>query len=69
MTARSQEAEILKGWRLGVDQYITKPFDLDVFIDTVQDTLLSSKEQLARHREQELRKTELLHMVDTVFNE
>lgn len=69
MTARSQEAEILRGWRLGVDQYITKPFDLDVFIDTVQDTLLSSKEQLARHREQELRKTELLHMVDTVFNE
>ena len=69
MTARSQEAEILKGWRLGVDQYITKPFDLDVFIATVQDTLLSSKEQLARHREQELRKTELLHMVDTVFNE
>jgi DNA-binding response OmpR family regulator len=69
MTARSQEAEILKGWRLGVDQYITKPFDLDVFISTVQDTLLASKDQLARHREQELRKTELLHMVDTVFNE
>ena len=69
MTARSQEAEILKGWRLGVDQYITKPFDLDVFITTVQDTLAASSEQLARHREQELRKTELLHMVDTVFNE
>ena len=69
MTARSQEPEILKGWRLGVDQYITKPFDLDIFIVTVQDTLLSSKEDLARHREQELRKTELLHMVDTVFNE
>src|SRR5918996_155347 len=47
MTARSQEAEILKGWRVGVDQYCTK--------------------QLDRQREAELRKTELLHLVDTVF--
>jgi DNA-binding response OmpR family regulator len=67
MTARSQEAEILKGWRLGVDQYCTKPFDLDMFVVTVQDVLLSTKEQLARQREAELRKTELLHLVDTVF--
>jgi len=69
MTARSQEAEILKGWRLGVDQYCTKPFDLDMFIVTVQDVLLSTKEQLGRQRDAELRKTELLHMVDTVFDE
>ena len=69
MTARSQEAEILKGWRVGVDQYCTKPFDLDMFVVTVQDTLLSTKEQLARQRDSELRKTELLHMVDTVFEE
>lgn len=67
MTARSQEAEILKGWRLGVDQYCTKPFDLDMFIVTVQDVLLSTKEQLGKLRDAELRKTELLHMVDTVF--
>jgi DNA-binding response OmpR family regulator len=69
MTARSQEAEILKGWRVGVDQYCTKPFDLDMFVVTVQDVLLSTKQQLERQRDAELRKTELLHLVDTVFLE
>jgi DNA-binding response OmpR family regulator len=69
MTARSQEAEILKGWRVGVDQYCTKPFDLDMFVVTVQDVLLSTKQQLDRQRDAELRKTELLHLVDTVFLE
>jgi CheY-like chemotaxis protein len=69
MTARSQEAEILKGWRVGVDQYCTKPFDLDMFVVTVQDVLLSTKQQLDRQREAELRKTELLHLLDTVFED
>jgi DNA-binding response OmpR family regulator len=69
MTARSQEAEILKGWRVGVDQYCTKPFDLDMFVVIVQDVLLSTREQLDRQREGELRKTELLHLVDTVFED
>jgi hypothetical protein len=40
-----------------------------MFVVTVQDVLLSTKQQLDRQREAELRKTELLHLVDTVFLE
>lgn len=69
LTAQSQERDILKGWRLGVDQYCTKPFDLDEFVVTVQDVLLSTREQLIEQRRQELQRAELLHMVDTAFGQ
>lgn len=35
LTARSQESDKLIGEETGADEYITKPFDLDVVVDTV----------------------------------
>ena len=39
LTARSQEEDKLIGEETGADEYITKPFDLDVVIDKVNQYL------------------------------
>src|SRR3954452_17730581 len=36
LSARAQEADIQRGQRIGVDAYLTKPFDPDELIDTVR---------------------------------
>ncbi|HEU5035040.1 MAG TPA: response regulator [Mycobacteriales bacterium] len=36
LSARAQEADIQRGERIGVDAYLTKPFDPDELIETVR---------------------------------
>lgn len=36
-TGRSDEADLLKGWQLRTDYYLTKPFDLDEVKDVLED--------------------------------
>ena len=43
VTARSQEEDKLIGEETGADEYITKPFDLDDVVKTVQKYLDSDK--------------------------
>ena len=35
LTARAQEADIKRGMALGVDEYVTKPFDSDMLVKLV----------------------------------
>lgn len=69
LSALQSEDDFLKGWQLGVDDYVTKPFDPDRFVLAVQEVLLSPKEELRRKRLEELQKAELLHLVDSAFGE
>ena len=36
LSARAQEADVRRGARIGVDAYLTKPFDPDDLVDTVR---------------------------------
>ena len=67
LTARNGERDFLHGWRSGVDQYVTKPFDPSVLVKTVQEILQRSPEELAERRKDELEKAELLFRLESAF--
>jgi len=39
LTARTQEKDVKLGEETGADKYITKPFDMDMLVNTVQEYL------------------------------
>lgn len=61
LTALDNEGDVLTGWRLGVDEYCTKPFEPYVLLGAVEDVLSASPEELERNRREQLLTTELFH--------
>jgi CheY-like chemotaxis protein len=47
LSARAQEADLQRGERIGVDAYLTKPFDPDELIDLVRRLMGEAREQRA----------------------
>jgi CheY-like chemotaxis protein len=47
LSARAQEADLQRGERIGVDAYLTKPFDPDELIDLVRRLMGEAQEQRA----------------------
>jgi DNA-binding response OmpR family regulator len=68
LTARNSERDFLHGWRSGVDQYVTKPFDPESLLATVREILHRSPEELAERRKEELEKAELLYRLESAFD-
>ena len=68
LTAKTAERDFVRGWELGADQYLTKPFDLDELVETVNQLWRSSPKELQERREAELKKAELLERLESAFN-
>lgn len=47
LSARAQEADLQRGEAIGVDAYLTKPFDPDELIDTVRRLVAISRSESA----------------------
>jgi len=47
LSARAQEADLQRGEKIGVDAYLTKPFDPDELIDTVRRLMTSANAEPA----------------------
>lgn len=69
LTAKSAENDFVLGWKLGVDDYVTKPFDPDELAIVVNETLMSTLEQLQQKRSDELEKSNLLQRIESAFGE
>ena len=68
LTARTAEVDWLRGYKLGADQYLTKPFDNDELIKTVTMLLGTSKDELRARRQQELDRAQLLSRLEALFH-
>lgn len=58
VTAKSMRDDIIKGYNLGADDYITKPFDMDVLLLQIKAILKRNEE---KHREEENTEYDLGH--------
>lgn len=68
LTAKTSESDWVRGYKLGADSYLTKPFDTDELINGIEDLLSSTKEQLRVRREAELDKAQLESRLESIFD-
>jgi DNA-binding response OmpR family regulator len=67
LTARVEERDYLRGWELGCDDYLAKPFEPAHLTRRVRELVEAPAEVLQARREQELQKAELLDRLESVF--
>ncbi len=68
LTAKNAESDWVRGYRMGADHYLTKPFETDELIDTVTMLLNTPKSALREARAHELDKAQLLSRLESMFD-
>lgn len=67
LTARVGEDDHMRGYQAGADAYLTKPFDPDDLVATVEEVRTRTPEARERFRENEKAKAALLRQVEHRF--
>lgn len=68
LTARVAEEDYLRGYRIGADAYVSKPFEIDVLLETISAVLARPAEERHRIREDERAKAALLRQLERRFS-
>lgn len=69
LTAKTSEADWARGYKLGADQYLTKPFGSDELLQSVSTLLETSKADLKVKTEEELDRAQLLSRLESIFTD
>lgn len=67
LTARVGEDDHLRAFQMGADAYVTKPFEPDALVATIDEVRARSPEQRTRVREAEQAKASLLRQLERRF--
>ena len=67
LTAKAAESDWVRGYKLGADDYLTKPFGADELVDAVNELLKMDPESMKKRSEQELDKAQLLSRLESMF--
>jgi DNA-binding response OmpR family regulator len=59
ITAKASSEAQLQGWELGCDEYLTKPFDLDVMIARILEVAGRNVDQTMQHRREAIEELRL----------
>jgi DNA-binding response OmpR family regulator len=68
LTARVEERDYVRGWELGCDDYLTKPFEPLHLARRLRELIATPAEALRARREQELQKAELLDRLESALS-
>ena len=68
LTTKKGERDRARGWALGVDEYVSKPFDPADLADRVRELLRTAGEDLEARRTRELDRAELLVRLEAAFD-
>lgn len=69
LTAKSAENDWVRGYRLGADIYLTKPFTMLELIGALKDILRSTPDQLRKRRNEEIEKARLYSRLENAFGD
>jgi DNA-binding response OmpR family regulator len=69
LTAKSSEHDWARGYKLGADLYLTKPFGIEELLEAVNSVLALPKDQLKEKRAAELSKAQLLSKLESIFDD
>jgi len=68
LSCKVEERDFVRGWELGADEYMTKPFEPDRLARKLDELLHTAPDMLRKKREAELQKAELLDRLESAFN-
>jgi DNA-binding response OmpR family regulator len=69
LTAKTAENDWVRGYRLGADHYLPKPFTMVELIDGLNSLLKATPEQLRKRRDAEIEKARLLSRLENTFRD
>ena len=67
LTAKASESDWVRGYKLGADSYLTKPFDPEELQGAVAELFSMSKDKLRDRREEELHRAQMLSRLESLF--
>ena len=67
LTAKATDSDWARGYSLGVDDYLTKPFEVVELLDSVRKVLEMTKDQLRTRREEELDRARILSRLQSLL--